>query len=148
MKHLIFLLLILTTSCDKPLNKNGMLYDLIVSDDPCYIFQHYGVSEMHGLNLKDCKAHVNTTEDAYIAGWCNYIPKPDKDYKTGDRMFVFINMSRCKTDYDLITTINHELMHLAVAYYDWNIEFEEEMITMAEEETKKVYQSIKNSYGN
>ena len=114
-------------------------YDLILSYDPCEIFHHYGVEAMHGLNLQDCKIYNNTSEDAYICGWCNYVPKPDSNYSTGDRMFVFINMSRCNNDLDFITTLYHELMHYAFAQYDWNKDFEEDIITLAEQETKKVY---------
>lgn len=116
-------------------------YDLILSDNPCAIFEHYGVEEMHGLNLKDCKAYNNTSEDSYISGWCNYVPKPEGNY--GDRMFVFINLSRCGNYLDLITTLYHELMHYAFAHYNWNINYEEEMITLAEEEVKSVYKLIK-----
>lgn len=114
-------------------------YDLILSHDPCYIFEHYGVDLMHGKSLQRCKEYNNTSEDAYICGWCNYVPKPDKNYGRGDRMFVFINLSRCTNELDLITTLNHELMHYAFAHYDWNCDFDEEIITMAEEETKKIY---------
>lgn len=113
-------------------------YDLILSHDPCYIFQHYGVEEMHGLNLKDCKAYNNTSEDSYISGWCNYVPKQS------DRMFVFINLSRCTNDLNLITTLNHEMIHYAFAHYNWDIKYEEEIITLAEEEVKKIYKIIKN----
>lgn len=119
-------------------------YDLILGYSPCDIFEHYGVDEMHGLNLKDCKEYNNTSEDSYICGWCNYVPKPDKNYKSGDKMFLFINLSRCTNELDLITTIYHELLHYSFAYYDWNSDFEEEIITLAELETKSVYIKIKN----
>lgn len=122
-------------------------YDLILSHNPCDIFEYYAVQEIHGLNIKDCKEYKNTSEDSYICGWCNYIPKPDGNYMSGDRMFLFINLNRCTNELDLITTLYHELMHYAFAYYDWNIDYEEEIITLAELETKRVYQIIKKGSG-
>lgn len=121
-------------------------YDLILSDNPCTIFEHYGVEEMHGLNLKDCREYNNTSEDSYICGWCNYVPKADGNYQWNDRMFVFINLTRCGNDLDLITSLYHELMHYAFAHYNWDIKYEEEIITLAEEEVKKVYKIIKRKY--
>lgn len=123
-----------------------MKYDLILSYDPCDIFRYYEVEEMHGLNLKDCRNYNNTKEDAYICGWCNYVPKNNKNYSQDDKMFIFINLNRCNNDIDLITTLYHELTHYAFAQYNWNSDYEEEIITLAEEETKKVYKLIYESY--
>jgi hypothetical protein len=107
-------------------------YDLLLSYDPCDIFTYYNVSEMHGLNLKDCQNYKNTKKNAYIAGWCNYIPN-------SDRHFVFINLSRCNNQIETFGLIMHELMHLS---FDLHTD-EEELITWAEVESYKVYKSIK-----
>ena len=103
-------------------------YDLLLSTNPCDIFTYYNVNEMHGLNLKDCKSYNNTTEDAYIAGWCNYIPN-------SDRHFVFINLNRCNSEIETFGLIMHELMHLS---FDIHTD-EEQLISWAENESYKIY---------
>lgn len=119
-------------------------YTLILSDNPCDIFTYFGIEEMHGLNLKDCEAHSNTTESAYIAGWTNYVPNIKQEYKSGDPLFVYINLSRCTDDIHTTGLVMHEMMHLAGHIYEgcWD-SHEEEMITYAEEETYKIVQLIK-----
>ena len=117
-------------------------YDLLLSTYPCDIFTYYGVDEMHGLNLKDCQAHPNTSEGSYICGWANHIPH-EGDYQLSDRMFVFINLNRCNSHLDLICNLYHELMHWAINHYNEDLSFEEEMITIAENETREVYELIK-----
>jgi hypothetical protein len=113
-------------------------YDLLLSYDPCSIFRYYNVTGMHGLDLGECQAHSNTTESAYIAGWCNISP-------TNGKYFVFINLSRCTNDIKTTGLIMHELMHLAGNIFQGNWETqEEEMITFAEEETYKVVNIVKN----
>lgn len=109
-------------------------YDLFLSKNPCDIFTYYNVNQMHGLNLKDCLNYNNTTQDSYIAGWCNYIPN-------SDRHFVFINLSRCNSDIELFGIIMHELMHLS---FDLHTD-EEAIITWAELESYKAYKLIKNT---
>ena len=107
-------------------------YDLLLSYDPCDIFTYYKVSEMHGLNLKDCQNFKNTKKNAYIAGWCNYIPN-------SNRHFVFINLSRCNNQIETFGLIMHELMHLS---FDLHTD-EEKLITWAEVEAYKLYKKIK-----
>ena len=117
-------------------------YDLLMNIDPCSIFTYYGVEEMHGLNLTDCRKHPNTKEGSYICGWANHIPH-EGQYKLTDRMFCFINLNRCNSELDLICNLYHELMHVAVNKYDENLEFEEQMITWAEQETRELYELTK-----
>jgi len=121
---------------------NRKHYDLLLSIYPCDIFEYYGVDEMHGLNLKDCKAHANTTESSYICGLANHIPHAG-EYHVSDRMFVFINLNRCNSHLDLICNLYHELMHWAINHYNEDLSFEEEMVTIAEQETREVYELIK-----
>jgi hypothetical protein len=103
-------------------------YILLLSYNPCEIFEYFGVDEMHGLNIKDCQLHVNNTEQAYLAGWCNLIPNKDKH-------FVFINLSRCNTEIETFANLMHELMHLAFDHYD----DEEDIISWAELGALRVY---------
>lgn len=117
-------------------------YDLLMNIDPCSIFTYYGVEEMHGLNLTDCRKHPNTKEGSYICGWANHIPH-EGEYHVSDRMFCFINLNRCNSELDLICNLYHELMHVAVNKYDENLEFEEEMISWAEQETRELYELTK-----
>jgi len=112
-------------------------YDLLISYNPCDIFNHFSVNEMHGLNLQDCKNYNNTQQSSYIAGWCNIIPESERHY-------VFINLSRCNTDIETFGLIMHELMHLS---FDLHTD-EEQLITWAENESYKVFKIIKNYLTN
>lgn len=113
-------------------------YELILATDPCEVFNHFGVEEMHGLSLAECKAYNNTNEDAYIAGLCNVNPHNGKD------LFVFINLSRCNNDVETVILLFHEFIHLASNVYAGNWEEkEEEMLALAERETIKVFNDIK-----
>lgn len=118
-------------------------YMLLLSYNPCDIFHYYSVKEMHGLNLKDCECYNNTTEDAYIAGWANFVPKKSGDYNIADERYVFINLSRCNNDTDAFALIMHELMHHSFWIHNYNLNQEEEIITWAELEAKKVYNIVK-----
>ena len=55
-------------------------YDLLLSFDPCDIFRYFGVEKMHGLSVHECELCANTTESAYIAGWCNISPIDKKPF--------------------------------------------------------------------
>ena len=59
-------------------------YDLLISHDPNELFDYYEVEEMHGLNAKDCKAHINDETQAYIAGLSNFVPKKEGEYPKSD----------------------------------------------------------------
>lgn len=118
-------------------------YDLLMNVDPCSIFTYYGVEEMHGLNLTDCRKHPNIKEGSYICGWANHIPH-EGEYHVSDRMYCFINLNRCNSELDLICNLYHELMHVAVNKYDENLDFEEEMISWAEQETREVFELTKS----
>ena len=110
-------------------------YDLLLSYNPCEIFTHYDIAEMHGLNLADCMASDNTNQSAYFAGWCNYIPNSDRHY-------IFINLSRCNSDIETFGLVMHELMHLS---FDMHTD-EEELITWAENESYEVFKIIKHDH--
>ena len=110
-------------------------YDLLLSYNPCEIFKHYNVDQMHGLNLADCNDYHNTNQSAYFAGWCNIIPASKRNY-------VFINLSRCNTDIETFGLIMHELMHMS---FDLHTD-EEELITWAENESYEIYNIITNDH--
>ena len=118
-------------------------YTLLLSKNPCEIFIHFAEEEMHGLSFRECVMYNNTSKDAYIAGFSNYVPKDSGDYKHGDPFFVFINLTRCTSPLETMLTLNHELMHRAFEMYDWDMSKEEEMITWAENETREVYNLLK-----
>jgi hypothetical protein len=119
-------------------------YTLLLSYNPCDLFTHFNVTEMHGLSLAECEAHSNTTEIAYIAGLCNYVPKLSGDYSKDNENFVFINLSRCTDDIHTMGLVMHEMMHLSGEKFNgcWDSD-EENMITFAEEEAYKVVEIIK-----
>lgn len=107
-------------------------YTLLMSYNPCDIFDYFGVNEMHGLNRKDCNEHVNNSEQAYIAGWCNYIPKDE--YLEADPKFIFINLSRCTDDIHTMGLVMHECMHMSFFLHT----DEEELISWAESEAYEI----------
>ena len=119
-------------------------YELLLSYNPCEIFHYYNVTEMHGLNKVACELYNNTSQDAYFAGWCNFIPKESNEYDQNDRRFIFINLSRCNDDTETMGLIMHEMMHQSLFVHNYDvINKEEEIITWAEEEAYDVYKIVK-----
>lgn len=123
-------------------------YVLLLSYNPCDIFNYYNVTEMHGLNFIDCDLHNNTKDSAYIAGWSNFVPKASGEYLANDDRFVFINLSRCTDPIRTTGLIMHEMMHHSLWLHSYNVENrEEDIITWAELETYEVYDIIKPMLG-
>jgi hypothetical protein len=123
-------------------------YVLLLSYNPCDIFYYYNVTEMHGLNIKDCKTHANTKDSAYIAGWSNFVPKASSEYIANDDRFIFINLSRCTDPVKTTGLIMHEMMHHSLWMHSYNAETrEEDIITWAEEETYEVFKLVKPMLG-
>ena len=89
--------------------RNG--YILLLSYNPCDIFDYFSVDEMHGLSYTECDAYANTKDSAYIAGWSNFVPKVSGEYISNDDRFVFINLSRCTDPVKTMGLIMHHLMH-------------------------------------
>ncbi len=112
-------------------------YTLILSKNPCDIFTHFKVEDLHGLNYKKCLRYKNTKESAYIAGLTNKTPKTEKD-------FLFLNLNRLGKDKEKMGLIMHETMHLSLELHKHDIiKKEEEIITWAENEAYKIYDIIK-----
>ena len=107
-------------------------YMLLMSENPCEIFEYFGVDQMHGLCLSDCKKHLNNTQQAYIAGWSNVSPVDGSN-------FIFINLSRCTDDIHTTALVMHEMMHLSFELH----EDEEELISWAESEAIEIAHLIK-----
>jgi len=118
-------------------------YMLLLSYNPCDVFDYFGVDSMHGLSKTECMAHHNTVDSAYIAGWCNFVPKESGEYGKDDKRYVFINLTRCKNDVATMGLIMHELMHQSFFLHDYNMDSEEEIITWAEEEAYEIFKIIK-----
>ena len=118
-------------------------YVLLLSYNPCDVFDYFGVESMHGLSKTECMAHANTPDSAYIAGWCNFVPKESDDYGKDDARYVFINLARCNDDVSTMGLIMHELMHQSFFVHDYNMDSEEEIITWAEEESYEVFNLVK-----
>jgi len=122
----------------KPIVFNYKKYTLILSNNPCDIFTHFKVENLHGLNYKKCLAHKNTKDNAYIAGLTNISPKTKKH-------FLFLNLNRLGKDKEKMGLIMHETMHLSLELYKHDVENkEEEIITFAENEAYKIYDIIQN----
>ena len=126
-------------------------YKLCLSFNPCDLFTFFDVKYLHGLTYKDCISCTNKEDDSYIAGMCNEIPRTwlwsNKDQQVYERYtprYVFINLSRCNTELETITLIYHELLHQSFYIHDHDMDSEEKIISWAEEETKKVYEIVKN----
>ena len=113
-------------------------YELLLSYNPCEIFDYYNVDQMHGLNKVDCNEYDNTTDNAYFAGWCNFIPG------TADK-FLIINLSRCTDTIHTFGLIMHELMHQSFDRFEEDVKMEEEIITWAELEAYEVFEIVINN---
>lgn len=120
-------------------------YTLLLSDCLCEVFTYYGVKEMHGLNAKDCAAHVNNADQAYIAGWSNFAPKEDGEYHDYDARFIFINLSRCTDAISTMGLLMHETMHHSFWLHNYNVHKEEEIITWAEAEAHQIAKLIEKA---
>jgi hypothetical protein len=121
----------------KPKVFNYKKYTLILSKNPCDIFTHFKVEDLHGLNYKKCLSHKNTKESAYIAGLTNKTPKTEKD-------FLYLNLNRLGKDKEKMGLIMHETMHLSLELHKHDVnKKEEEIITWAEKEAYKIYDIIK-----
>jgi hypothetical protein len=113
-------------------------YHLLLSYDHCEIFEYYEEVNLCGLDYHECIFRENTPEDSYIAGLCNKIPG------SRDKQFVFLNLLKCTDDLSTILLINHELLHHSVHLHNYNFKEEEKIISWAEQETRKVYEIVKN----
>jgi len=113
-------------------------YILLLSYNPCDVFNYFDVKEMHGLSLAECETYNNTADSAYFAGWCNFVPKESGEYDQNDKRFVFINLARCNDDIEAMGLIMHEMMHQSFFMHNYDVNKEEEIITWAEEESYKV----------
>jgi len=122
-------------------------YTLLLSQNPCDLFTYFDVDKMHGLNYSDCQANVNTCDNSYIAGLCNFVPKKSGEYNTNDARFVFINILRCTDSLSTFALIMHELLHQSFALHNYDVNKEEEIITWAENESHEVYKIITQTYG-
>ena len=123
-------------------------YVLLLSYNPCDVFHYFNVTEMHGLSLVECKAHPNTADSSYIAGWSNFVPKDSEEYLANDDRFIFINLSRCTDPVSTTGLIMHEMMHHSLWMHSYNVESrEEDIITWAEQETYEVYAIVKPMLG-
>ena len=126
--------------------RNG--YILLLSYNPCDVFEYFNVDAMHGLNFLDCEKHSNTKDSAYIAGWSNFVPKASGAYLPNDERFVFINLSRCTDTVKTMGLIMHEMMHHSLWMHGYLVENrEEDIVTWAEEESYEVYKIIKPFLG-
>ena len=122
-------------------------YTLLLSYNPCDLFTYYNGTEMHGLSLAECTLYDNTSNNSYIAGLSNFVPKESGEYDENDQRFVFINILRCTDSLSTFGLIMHEMMHHSFFIHNYDIELEEEIITWAEEEAYEVYKIITQTYG-
>ncbi len=114
-------------------------YTLILSNNPCDIFEYFNVEKLHGLDYKKCLSYKNTKDDAYIAGLTNYIPKSKK-------IFLFLNINRLGKGKERMGLIMHETMHLSLQIHKHDVKKkEEEIITWAQEEAEKIYDIIEKN---
>lgn len=117
-------------------------YDLLLSFNPCELFEYFEVDELHGLKKSECYSHRNTKNSSYIAGLCNLIPT-EKPLIYRNKYFVFINLNRCNSDLETFGHIFHELMHLSINLFNENLKYEEQMISYCENESKLIFPIIK-----
>lgn len=116
-------------------------YELLIGKNAVDLFNYFGRSSFHGVNVEDCIKRIEEG-GTYIDGFCNINP-----INSENKPFVFINQYAIKNNYinhEQVTLLMHELVHLSSILYLCFEENEEEMITFAECETNKVYTIIKN----
>jgi len=123
-------------------------YLLIVGKKSEDMFTFFGVDEMHGLSLEECRLTNETPTNAYISGLCNQFPEDSSKY------FIFINSDRIKgmfdsdASYEAPLLIMHECMHMSLEVNGTNLsdgELEEKAITWAEEESIKIIRFLKSN---
>ena len=124
------------------LTKDFSDFLFILADSSVDVFDYFKVDEMHGLNKKEASETKETEDDSYAAGWTNYIPNESGEYKFGDKPFLFINALRLKNNLKDGALIMHECVHIALLLHDWNLDKEEEIVTMAEEYANKIIDVI------
>jgi hypothetical protein len=123
-------------------------YVLLLSYNPCDIFNYYNIEAMHGLSRVECEKYANTKDSSYIAGWSNFVPKLSDNYLANDDRFIFINLSRCTDPVKTMGLIMHEMMHHSLWMHGYLVENrEEDIITWAEEESYDVYKLVKPMLG-
>jgi hypothetical protein len=122
-------------------------YTLLLSRNPCDLFTYFDVDEMHGLSFAECSLYDNTSNNSYIAGLANFVPKESGEYNENDKRFVFINLLRCTDSLSTFALIMHELLHQSFALHNYDMDLEEEIITWAENESHEVYKIITQTYG-
>jgi hypothetical protein len=105
---------------------------LILGKKSVDLFNYFKVDELHGLSKEDAEKYPETKNDAYIMGMCNYIPKKSGEYKSGDALYLFINMNRLNDTYKDYTAIMHECFHLSLSLNNWNVNKEERIVSDAE----------------
>lgn len=124
-------------------------YVLLAGNNATEIFDHYNVSEMHGLNRADAKSEeVDKTKGngVYIYGWTNYDPADKKlTAKAPYKPFLFINLGTFSryTITEKATGVMHETMHMSILLNNWNIkDKEEEAIGYAEDQANKIIEKL------
>lgn len=119
-------------------------YVLLLSYNPCEVFDHFQVDELHGLYRMECLKHNNTTASAYIAGLSNFIPKASGDYTNKDKRFIYINLSRCTDDITTMGLLMHETMHHSLFIHKYKVNTkEEDIIQWAETEALELIKIVK-----
>ena len=116
-------------------------YDLLIGDDSVELFDYFGVNELHGLKRSEAVNYNETNDDLYIAGMSNYHPS-DRLLIKYPKPYTFINRKALKNDFRGITLLTHELTHQALLQYDWNMDYEEEIISWVEQQANYI---LKNS---
>ena len=131
----------------KAVTKQFEEYLLIIGERSEDMFLYFGVEEMHGLNLSDCRAYGETANDAYIAGMCNQFPQD------ASKFYLFLNSQRIGgmfqsgAPHEAPLLIMHECMHMSIEVHGVNLsdgELEEKAITWAEEQSKTIIEYMKS----
>lgn len=124
-------------------------YVLLLAYNATEVFKHYGVKQMHGLNMADAQAEeIDKTKGngVYFYGWTNYDPDDKKlTAKAPYKPFVCLNMPAInkKSKIEKALIVMHETMHMGILLNNWKIvDKEEDVISFAEDEAKKICKKI------
>lgn len=118
-------------------------FEVLIGDDAAVLFEYYNVSEMHGLNFRDC-VKIMKEGGTYIDGLCNFVPVYNNpchyDYS---KWFVFFNLQAFQRNHKDNGLVMHEFTHAGFIKYVWEVEREEEIIQYGEDMYNRFYPEIR-----
>lgn len=117
-------------------------FDLVVLPKDEDLFTKYlKVDKAFGLSKAEAEKHKDTEKDAYIAGLTNF---------KGKKPFIFINKTRSPNLEDAKVVLVHELFHLTLLKYNWDMKTikdkEEDVASFQEKAYVAILKELEKDY--